>query len=302
MLLFAFMAAVGAYGWVGLYQVEPDEQAVVLRLGRYWVTQGPGLQWHAKWIDRLEIRPVTVTFREEFGYTTSEPGVEYQDDPEQQRRMITGDTNLVNVQFVVQYRISNLKDYLLNVAASEVVIRDTAEAAIRAVIGGEPIDGVLTGLKAKIASDTQRQIQMILDEYGAGIDVRSVQLQDVQPPDPVKEAFAEVTSAEQDRERMVLEAQGYADKILPEARGAAAQVLNQAHAYKEARILRAQGQADSFNAVLTEYKKAKDVTRMRLYMETLEEILPRMDKVILEEGQGGNVLPYLPLGRRGARE
>ncbi len=299
--LLIVLGAIGTYLSLGVYTVAPDEEAVVLRLGAYHRTSGPGLQWYAPGIELLELHRVTATREEEFGYRTitAGPPTQYEDQPEE-ARMITGDENLVSLEFVVQYRISNLYDYLFNVTPPvEDLVRDVAQASIRAVVGQREIDDVLTLARGPIGAATRQRIQLILDEYGAGIHVQSVQLQDVQPPDAVKDAFAEVTSAEQDRGRMVLEAQGYADKVVPEARGSAAELLNQARGYKESHILRAQGEADRFRALLREYQRAPDVTRSRLYIETLEEILPQIEKVIMEEGNTDRVLPYLPIGRRG---
>ncbi len=303
----AFLIVVGVltgYLFMGVYEVEPDQQAVVLLLGAYNRTAEPGLRWHAPWIERMEIRRVTVTREEEFGYRTitSGPPAQYEDRPEE-RRMITGDENLVSLEFVVQYRISDLHDYLFNVTPPvEDLVRDVSQESIRAVVGQRLIDDVLTQARGPIEAETRQRIQTILDDYGAGIRIQSLRLQDVQPPDPVKDAFAEVTSAEQDRERMVLEARGYADKVVPEARGSAAEMLNQALGYKGSHILKAQGEADRFRLLLAEYQKAPEVTRSRLYIETLEEILPEMDKVIMEQGSTDRILPYLPVGRRdGAR-
>ena len=294
------VGAILVYAALGFYAVQPDEQAVVLRLGRYAKTAGPGsFNWHALGIDRVLIRRVTVTIQEDFGFHTTQPGEAYEDAPEEERRMITGDTNLVNAPFTLQYKISNLRDYMLKLTNPEQVVRDVAQSSIRMIVGSYPIDDVLTRRKGQIASDTRDQMQRVLDSYGAGVQILEVQLGDFQPPEPVKEAFVEVTSAEQDRERKVLEAEGYADKVVPEARGSAAEAINQAQAYKESRILRAQGEADRFESILAEYRDNEEVTRARLYIETLEEILPRMDKVIMEEGQTDRVLPYLPVGRRG---
>ena len=300
--LLILMGAIGIYGFRGIYEVEPDEEAVVLRLGTWNRTSEPGLHWYAPWLERAEIRRVTVTREEEFGFRTLTPGppAQYEDQPEE-KRMITGDENLVSLEFVVQYRIASLRDYLFNVKPPvEDLVRDVSQEAIRAVVGRRLTDEVLTEARGPIEASTRQRIQTVLDSYGAGIYIQSVQLQQVQPPDPVKDAFAEVTSAEQDRERMVLEARGYADKVVPEARGTAAEMLNQAQGYQESHILLAQGEADRFLALLAEYRKAPEVTRSRLYIETLEEILPQMEKVIMEQGNTDRILPYLPVGRRDA--
>lgn len=288
-----------AYLALGYVQVEPDEQVAVLRLGRYARTLGPGPAWHALWIDKLERHRITVT-REEFGFRTisAEPPQEYRDAPEE-RRMLTGDEKLVDVQFVLQYQIRDLAAYLFNVTEVPAVVRDVAQAAIRDVVAQRPIDGILTVDKGLIEIQTRDRIQALLDAYGAGVEIQSVQLQEVEPPEEVKEAFRDVVGAEQDRERLILEAHGYADQVVPRARGEAQELINQAQGYKESLVLEAQGAADRFSALLVEYRKAPEVTRERLYLETLEEILPRMEKVIVEEGQSDRVLPYLPVGRKG---
>jgi membrane protease subunit HflK len=171
---------------------------------------------------------------------------------------------------------------------------------VRAVVARNPVDLVLTQ-RGPIQDEIRLQLQALLDRYGAGVHVQSVQLQDVDPPAAVREAFADVTSAAQDRESAVLEAQGYADKVVPQARGRAEEVLNQARAYREQRILESQGQVAKFSALLVEYQRAPAVTRERLYLETMEAILPGMDKMIVEEGSTDRVVPYLPLERRGAK-
>lgn len=300
LLLVLIGLAGGAYGWVGLFQIEPDEQALVLFLGRYVRTVEPGLRWHARGLERVEKRRVTVTLEEEFGYRTLSPGPppEYEDHPEE-KRMLTGDANLVDVEFVIQYRITHLADYLFRMKDVPAVIRDGSQAVMREVVAKSPIDDVLTAVKGPIQDEARERIQELLDGYGAGVRIQSVQLQDVEPPDKVQAAFADVASAEQDRESLILEAQGYADQVVPRARGKAQEFLNQAQAYRETRVLIARGEAQRFEALLTEYKRAPKVTRERLYLETLEAILPRMDKVIIEEGHAEKVLPYLPVGRKG---
>lgn len=216
--------------------------------------------------------------------------------------MLTGDENVVNAEFVLQYRIIDLRQHLFNVRDVDAVVRDVAQSAVREVIAKHPIDSILTEARGLIEEEAEFLIQTILDSYGAGVEIQNVQLQDVEPPAPVKDAFAEVASAEQDRERLILEAQGYADQIVPKARGEAKEILNQAEGYRQSRILEAQGRADRFEALLVEYRKAPEVTRERLYLETLQDVMPRVDKVIIEEGQADKVLPYLPLPRRGRSE
>lgn len=297
------LAAIAVWAATGFYDVAPDEQAVVLRLGRYQRTVDPGrFLWHAQGLESVFKQRVTTTLREEFGYRTKSlgPPPEIEEHPEE-KAMLTGDENLVDIDFVVQYRIGDLRDWLFGIRSEERddVIRDAARASVRAVIGRSPVDLVLTQ-RGPIQDEIRVLLQSQLDGYRAGVHVQSVQLQDVDPPAAVREAFADVASASQDRERSVLEAQGYADKVVPEARGRAEEVLNQARAYREQRILEAEGQVSRFSALLTEYQRAPAVTRERLYLEAMEEILPGMDKVIMEEDPADRVVPYLPLERRGA--
>jgi membrane protease subunit HflK len=297
----AILAAAGACAWLGVYQVAPDEEAIVLRLGSYHRTVGPGLRWRVPGLERYETRAVTVTIEEEFGYRTVESGPPpvYEDRPGE-KRMLSGDANIVNVEFVLQYRIDGLREFLLRVAGAPGIVREAAQAAIREVVAEQPIDDVLTA-RGPIETEAEQRIQEVLDAYEAGVRVISVRLQDVEPPDEVKEAFADVESAKQDRERQIFEAQGYADQVVPRARGRAEELLNESRGYKERRVQEARGEADRFTALLAEYERAPEVTRERLYLETLEEILPRMEKVLVDEGKVEGVLPYLPLGRRGER-
>jgi len=284
-----------ASGW---FEVAPDEQAVVLRLGRLARSVGPGLHWHARFLERYEARAVTATLQEEFGYRTLDPGPppKYEDRPDE-KRMLSGDANLVNVEFVVQYRIADLASYLFRVADPPAVIRDVGESAMREVVAQRPIDDVLEATKGPIESEARERMQQTLDGYGAGVEVLAVRLQDVVPPDEVREAFADVAGAGQDRERMILEARGYADQVLPAARGQASEKTAQARGDKEGRVLIARGEAERFSALLAEYQLAPAITRERLWLETVEAILPGMEKVIVEEGGTDRVLPYLPLGR-----
>ncbi len=301
--ILVLLVALGFWASTGFYDVAPDEQAVVLRLGRYARTVEPGrFLWHARGIESVFKQRVTTTLREEFGYRTKSlgPPAEVEEHPEE-KAMLTGDENLVDVDFVVQYRIRDLADWLFGIRSEERedVIRDAARATVRAIVARNPVDLVLTQ-RGPIQDEIRLQLQALLDQYRAGVHVQSVQLQDVDPPAAVREAFADVTSAAQDRESAVLEAQGYADKVVPNARGRAEEALNQARGYREQRILEAQGQVAKFSSLLIEYQRAPAVTRERLYLETMEQILPGMDKVIMEDGSD-RVVPYLPLERRGGK-
>jgi len=303
----------GLYASLGYVQIQPDEQAIVLRLGRYVRTLGPGLRFYAPGLERIERERLTVQ-REEFGYRTDEegappppappPGAEepattapgYDARPSE-RRMLTGDTNLVDVEFVVQWQILDLGDFRFNAEQPRELIRDTSQAVVRAVVAKRPIDDVLFSGKSQIENQATARIQELLDGYGVGVRIRSVQFQEVKPPAKVADAFRDLESAGQDKERLILEAQGYRDQVLPQARGQAQELVTQAEAYKAAKILAAEGEATRFSALLAEYRKAPAVLRERLYLETLENILPKMDKVIMGGGSE-SMLPYLPLERR----
>ena len=293
------LALAAGYVALGYFQVEPDEEAVVLLLGRHVRTVQPGPRFHLPLIESVEKRRVIVQ-REEFGFRTvsAEAPAEYLERPEE-KRMITGDQNIVEVEFVVQYKITDLKAYLFGARDVEQAVRDIAQSTMREVVAQRPIDAVFRQERRQIAQSAHDLIQQRMDEYGLGLRVERVELQEAQPPDEVQEAFRDVASAEQDKERLILEAQGYADQIVPEARGTAEATVNAALAYRESKILEARGEAARFNSLLAEYEKAPEVTRERLYIETLEAILPGMEKVIVEEGHAERVLPYLPLGRRG---
>jgi membrane protease subunit HflK len=298
--LLIVLGLAAGYGFLCIYEVKPDEQAVVLFLGRHTRTVGSGLHFRAFGLETVEIRRLTVE-REEFGFrTVSAETKEYEGRPEE-RSMVCNDGNVVDVQFVVLYRIANLGEYLFRVANPEGAIRGAAMATMREVVSTQPVDGVLTGSRGPIESEARLRLQQVLDRYGTGVRIQSVELQEVQAPEAVRAAFRDVLAAEQDRERTILEAKGYRDALVPEARGDKEALINQARGYREQRILRAQGEADRFNQLLVEYRRAPEVTRDRLYIETIEEIFPSMEKVIIENGATENLLPYLPLGRKGVQ-
>jgi membrane protease subunit HflK len=298
-VLFVVLGAAGLYGFAGYYQVEADEEAVVLFLGRYARTAGPGPHLRLLGLETVERRRVIVE-RAEFGFRTisSTAPQQYEERP-REKRMITGDQNLVDVEFVVHYQIDDLRAYLFNADNVEALLRDLAQSAIRDVVAQRRIEAVLREERTQTAQETRDRTQELASQYGLGLRIQKVELQEVQAPAEVQNAFRDVASAEQDKERLILEAQGYADQVVPIARGEAEALVNQARAYRETRILEAQGEATRFTALFAEYEKAPEVTRQRLYIETLEEILPGMEKVIVEQGHAERVLPYLPLGPKG---
>ncbi len=287
----------------GFYLVGPDENGVVRRFGQMARIVSPGLHYHLPYpVETVDTPRVTEAKRIEIGFRTvsSGPPARYRDVPDESV-MLTGDENIVQADMIVQYKIRDAARYLFNVKAQEDAVRHAAEAALRQVIAQRAIDEALTVGKAEIQEDAKVQLQTILDTYEAGLLVLAVQLQDVHPPEPVVDAFKDVASAKEDKNRLVNEAEGYRNSVLPNARGQAQKLLREAEAYKEARISRAEGDAQRFRAVLEEYRKAKQVTWDRLYIETLEEVLPRMKKYIMKtEGRGG-VLGLLEFESRAPR-
>ena len=297
-LWYGIAAVVVIWLLTGIYQVGPDEKGVVLRYGRLSAITDSGLNYHLPFPFETVFKPkVTEVKRLEIGFRTIDPGppARYADRP-QESLMLTGDENIVDVDVIVQYVIADAAKYLFNVRDPDGTVRNATEAAIREVVGGKIIDEVLTTGKPQIQADTMVLIQKILNRYESGIRIMAVQLQDVNPPTEVRDAFIDVASAREDKNRIINEAQGYRNAIIPEARGKVSQILNEAEAYRAEKTRRATGDADRFKQILSEYQKAKEVTRKRLYLETMEEILPGIQKFILDQQKSG-VLPILPLGR-----
>jgi modulator of FtsH protease HflK len=211
--------------------------------------------------------------------------------------MLTGDENIIDIDLVVQYRIADPTHYLFNVRNLADTVKSGAEAALREVIGRRQIDDALTTGKLEIQEETKALLQSILDEYHAGLYVAAVQLQEVQPPKQVIDAFKDVASAREDKVRLVNEADGYRSAVIPEVRGQVETILRKAEAYREEKIRRATGEAQRFLHIWREYQQAPEITRKRLLLETLEEILPHMEKIIIEDGASANVLPIFPMGK-----
>jgi membrane protease subunit HflK len=282
----------------GFYRVLPDQQGIVLRFGAYNRTTQPGLNYHLPVpIERALTPSVTHINRIEIGYRTSDArGAGSRQMPEE-ALMLTGDENIVDINFTVFWLIKDAQSYLFNIRNPEATVKSAAESAMREVVGETPIAAALAEGRGKIESQMQALLQRILDSYGAGIQITQVQMAKVDPPAPVIDAFRDVQRALADRERLRNEAEAYRNDILPRARGQATQIRQEAEAYKAEVVARAQGDADRFLSVYNAFKQAEDVTLQRLYLETMEEILKNARKVIIDKAaQGGTgVLPYLPL-------
>jgi membrane protease subunit HflK len=281
--------------WQSIFIVAPDEEGVVKRFGIPVRTVDPGPHFKIPLIETVLQPKVAKLHRVEIGFRTDRQG--RQQMIPQEALMLTGDMNILAIEFIVQYKIKEAAHYLFSIADIHDTIGKAAEASMREVVGKSKIDEALTTGKAQIQQDTQVLLQTILDQYQAGVQVAAVQLQDVDPPEAVAAAFKDVTNAKEDREKLINQAQGYRNDIIPKAKGEAAQLVNQAKGYAQARLNRAQGESNRFLATLKEYNQAKDIISKRIYIETLEEILPNVEKVIIDGKGGERVLPYLPLER-----
>jgi membrane protease subunit HflK len=295
------LVIVGVWVASGIYTVDPDEVGVVLRFGAYNRTTQPGLNYHLPApIERVLKPSVTRVNRTEIGYRNAEGaairGAATRQVPEE-ALMLTGDENIVDINFTVFWVIKDAKAYLFNIRAPEATVKSAAESAMREVIGETPIAQALAEGRGKIETDTHTLLQGILDTYSAGIVVTQLQLLRVDPPNPVIDAFRDVQRALADRERLRNEAEAYRNDIIPRARGDAVRIKQEAQAYRQEITARAQGDADRFTSVYRAFKAAQDVTIQRLYLETMEEVLKNSNKVIIDrsaQNQSG-VLPFLPL-------
>ena len=285
-------------GFGSFYVVAPEEVGVVKRFGKAVRTTQPGPHLKIPIIEEVLKPKVTKVHRLEIGFETIDPGppARYRSVKEE-ALMLTGDENIIAVEFIVQFRIKDPIALLFNVRNPGKTVKDSAEAAMREVVGETPITDVLTEGRFQVQQKTKLLLQDILDRYNSGISVDAVQLQDVLPPEQVVAAFKDVASAREDREKAVEKAEGYTNDILPKAKGEAEKLINEAMAYKEATINIAKGDTSRFLQVLKEYRKAKDVTQKRIYVETMEDVLARVEKIIIEGNVQRNILPYLPLGR-----
>ena len=286
---------------LGLYSVGPDEVGVVQRFGKYDRVVGSGLNYHFPYpIETVKTPKVTEVKRIEIGFRTI--GKNQYRTIEQESLMLTGDENIVDAELIVQYKIKEPINYLFNFIGPELTLREASEASLRTVIGRHNIDEALTSGKFMIQEETKELLQITLDKYETGVIVVAVQLQDVSPPKQVIDAFKDVASAKEDKNRMINEAEGYRNDIIPKARGEAQAMIREAEGFRESRIKRADGDVAKFKAIVKEYVKAKDVTKERLYLEAMEEILPGIDKYIVPNGEDGNLLNLLNLtGTKGAK-
>ena len=296
------VAAIGVWALSGTFTVQPNEMALKTVFGKYVGKVGSGLSynWPAPVGGVIKL-PVTDRKTTSIGFSfriDPRTGNQATLDVSEESLMLTGDENIADVKFVVIWQIDPLKpeDFAFNVRRQELTIKAVAESAMREVVGRTQIQRILTAERKVIEPAVQDLMQKVLNEYRAGVNIIQVQLQSVDPPEQVIAAFRDVTAAQQDQDRLRNEAEAYANKVVPEARGSAARILQEAEAYREQTVAEARGQASRFSQVYEEYRKAPDVTRERLYLETMERVLGGMNKVILDQSGGAGVVPYLPLG------
>jgi len=285
------------WAFSGLYRVLPDEQGVVLRFGKFVSTTQPGLNYHIPYPVETVLTPkVTKVNRIDIGFRsasdsgrTSEVG-----DVSEESLMLTGDENIVNIDFSVFWVIKDAGKFLFKIQSPVVTVKAAAETAMREVVAKSKLQSILTEGRSSIEIETQEIIQSLLDEYESGIEITQVQTQKADPPDEVIDAFRDVQAARADMERSKNEAEAYQNDVIPRARGDAAKILQEAEAYKKQVVAMAEGEASRFLAIYYEYAKAKRVTQERMYLETMEKVLADIDKVIIDRKAGG-VVPYLPL-------
>ena len=267
------------YGIAGVYQVDAKEKAVVLQFGAFQEIKDPGVRWNAPIIS--QVFKVNVTTESQY------PA---------RGLMLTQDESIVELPLTVQYNVADVKAYVLNVKDPEISLRHATDSAIRHVIGSTELNQVLSEGRQKIAAEVKMRLQTYLDNYGTGILVRDVNIQEGRPPEEVRAAFDDVIKAKEDEERLKNEAQAYANAVIPEARGRAQRMIEEAEAYRAEVVARAEGESDRFERLLAEYKRAPAVTRERLYIETLERVMGNTSKVMVDV-EGGNNMLYLPLDR-----
>jgi membrane protease subunit HflK len=284
------------WAFTGLYRVQPDQQGVVLQFGKWVNTTQPGLHWHLPYpVETVETPSVENIQAIDIGFRSlGDRGRAQARDVSEESLMVTGDQNIIDIDFTVQWKISDAGQFLFNIRDPEATVKIAAESAMREIIGRTDIQPALTEARQDVEIKTRNLLQNILNEYEAGIEITQVQLQDVQPPQAVIDAFDEVQRARQDLERVRNEADAYRNDVLPRARGEAQRMIQEAQGYRERLVNEAEGEAQRFLEVFQAYKQNPEVTKRRMYLETMQNLLTEIDKVIMDKGVQGAV-PYLPL-------
>ena len=292
--LIGFVLAAIAALWLasGFYIVDAGERGVVLRFGKYTETTQPGPHWHLPWpIENVQVVNVDQVRTVEIGYRNN-----VRNKIPQESLMLTDDENIIDLQFAVQYTVKNPEDYLFNDRSPNDAVKQVAESAMREIVGRSKMDYVLYEGRSDIAAQAKSLMQKILDRYGTGIAISQVTLQNAQPPEQVQAAFDDAVKAGQDKERQKNEAQAYANDVVPRAKGLAARLIEEAQGYRQSVIATAKGDASRFDQIAAEYRRAPEVTRTRLYLDTMQQVLSHTSKVIVEQNGSHNLL-YLPLDK-----
>lgn len=286
------------------YTIQPGEKGVVMRFGEFNKLTSSGLNFKIPLIDEVIKVDVETVRKQEFGFRTRTPGqksIYAKQGYDAESLMLTGDKNVIDVEWIVQYKVQDPFNFVFKVRNVDQAVRDVSETAIRRVVGNQDFDYVLSNREV-LEGDTMRELQSILNKYQSGVKILAVKLQDINPPDPVKPAFNEVNEADQDMKRLVNEAEQTYNKVIPKARGDAKKLLEEAHGYAIERTNLAKGDTARFLAVLEEYRKAEDVTRQRMYLETMKEVLPTVTEIYVIDKEQQSILPFLDLSGSGLKK
>ncbi|MFG0261838.1 MAG: FtsH protease activity modulator HflK [Novipirellula sp. JB048] len=290
--------------FTSVYTVQAESQGVVLRFGKYVRNADPGLRFKLPFhIERVSMVPVKRQLKQEFGFDTNESSNLNQFSTEQdaERGMVTGDLNAATVEWVIQYRVRDPELYLFKVRKPEKTLRDISESVMRTVVGDRTVDEVITVGRQEIEADALTRLQALVDKFELGLSIDQVQLKNVNPPRPVQRSFNEVNQAQQEREQLINVANGEYNKVVPRASGEAEQKIQAAEGYALKRVNEAEGDVARFNALMTEYLKAPEVTKQRIYIETMRQIVPHLGKKIIIDEQASQILPLLPLSAESAK-
>jgi membrane protease subunit HflK len=285
--------------WSGFFQIGPEEVGVITRFGKYTRQVPPGLHFKVPLVEKVYKVPVERQQKLEFGFRTTRAAIrsEYTRgaDTKDESLMLTGDLNLADVEWVVQFRVEDAYNYLFKVRNPETTLRDISEAAMRQIVGDRTVNEVLTVGRTEIASKLEELMQNLCREYSLGIKIDQVVLQDVNPPDPVKAAFNAVNEAQQEKETLINKAKSEYNKVIPKARGQAKETIQKAEGYATERVNNSKGEVARFNELYREYIKAPEVTKRRIYLETMESVIPKLGNKIITDQEGNNILPLLQM-------
>lgn len=287
----------------GFFTISPEEVGVVLRFGKYSRTSSPGLNFKIPFgVESVTKVPVERQLKQEFGFRTSQADVRSQYSNARytdESLMLTGDLNAAQVEWIVQYRITDPYKFLFKIRAAQQTFRDLNEAVMREIVGDRTVNEVITVGRQELAVAVEIKLQNLCDQYETGLKVEQVVLQDVNPPDPVKPSFNEVNEAEQEKEKLINQALSEYNKVIPKAKGQAERKIEEAHGYALERVNEAKGDAERFNAMYREYAKAKEVTRQRLYLETMNDVLNKVGRKLITDDQASGILPLFQFDKGG---